>query len=159
MEQKPRKKFNWLLVLIYLLLAGGLIGLIVFLVEEIYVDVALAISLLFGLLGGIAYSFHLNKEGIIWLILTILEWIGALIALTVYVVEENILHESLAIAMLFFIAAGLLIYTVYRRGDADSRSINEGIRWRKLGVSDEPEWEREREENPAERDVPQYHAG
>jgi len=159
MEQKPRKKFNWVLVLIYVLLLGGLIGLTVFLIEEIYVDVALAISLLFGLLGGIAYSFHLNKEGIVWLILTILEWIGALIGLTVYVIEENILDVSLAIAMLFFIAAGLLIYTVYRRGDADGRSLAEGIRWRKLGVSDDPEWEREREENPAERDVPHYRAG
>jgi ABC-type Mn2+/Zn2+ transport system permease subunit len=159
MERKPRKKFNWLLVLIYLLLAGGLIGVTVFLTEEIYVDVALALSLLFGILGGIAYSFYLNKEGVVWLVLTILEWIGSLIGLTVYVVEENILDVSLAIAMLFFVAAGLLIYTVYRRGDADGRSLAEGIRWRKLGVSDDPEWEREREENPAERDVANYHAG
>ena len=153
MENKPRKRIGWALILVYILLLGGLIAMTVFLTEDIDLAVELALLLLFGLSGGVAYSFYLNGDGRGWQILSILEWIAALIAGTVYVVNYNLLTESLAIAILFFMAAGLVLYTTYRRGDADARTLNRGIRWRQLGVEDEPEWERE--EDPVKRDVSQ----
>lgn len=152
MEQKPRGRSPWPLILVYLLVMGGLIALTVFLTDDLNLAVELGLLLLFGLLGGVAYSFFLNGEGRGWQILSVLEWIAALIAGTVYMVEYDLLTESLAIAILFFMAAGLVLYTTYRRGDADGRNLNRGIRWRQLGVEDEPEWQRE--EDPVKRDVP-----
>ena len=128
----------------------------VFLTEDIDMAVELALLVLFGLLGAVAYSFYLNGEGLGWQVLSILEWIAALIAGTVYVVDYDLLTAPLAIAILFFMAAGLVLYTTYRQGDADARTLNRGIRWRQLGVEDEPEWERE--EDPVKRDVPHLRA-
>jgi hypothetical protein len=105
------------------------------------------------MLGMTSFIFQHSEGGRGWRYLAWLNWVAAMIALTVFVVEEDYLNVALALSALFFISAGLLLYVVYRRKDADARPLNNGrIRWRKLG-------EYEEELSPPERDVPMPREG
>ncbi len=147
--EKPRPKINWTMILVYLLLLGGLIGMTVYLAEEI-LHVALALTILFTLLGGIAYWFFLRGEGRAWRFVTALAWPGAVIALTVFLIEEQGVHPALAVSMLFFVSAGILVYVLDRQQDADARALNARVRWEKLGQRRDGHGE----PSPSERDVP-----
>ncbi len=150
------KKINWPLILVYLLMTGGFIALTVFLAEDLWMPVALAITALFGMMGLTSFVFQHTEGGRGWRYVTWLNWVAALIALTVFLVEDLYLPVSLALATLFFLSAGLLFYVVYRRKDADARPLknrnNRRIKWRQLGDYD-PEL------SPPERDVPMPHQG
>lgn len=155
MERKPRR-VNWLLLLVYLLLIGGMVALIVFLTSAGLLATALAIALLFASLGGIAYAFFLRGEGWGWGAITVINWVSALIAFTVYVTETGLIPTELALAALFFLAAGILLYLpLRRRRSVKARALNGGVQWEPLGGTSRQAAQAEL--SPAERDVPPPH--
>lgn len=138
-------RINWLLLLFYLLVVGGLSSLTVFLTSVL--DTALALTLLFGALGGIAYAFSLWDGGWGWRAITALTWPGALISLIIYLTVMDWLHPALAIAILLFLLAGGLMYFLARRQNRAVRAPAAQVRWEKLGSFPE-----RTEPNPADRD-------
>lgn len=102
---------NLLLVVVYLLLMGGLITLTVFITSVIHV--ALALALLFAVLGGLSYTFYLWKGYRFWRYLTYLLWPISVLVFFIYLAVADIVHPALAIATLLFLAAGGVIYLVY----------------------------------------------
>jgi predicted membrane channel-forming protein YqfA (hemolysin III family) len=131
--EKSRAKTNWLHILVYLLLTGGSIGMTVFFVEEMNWDTAFALAIFFGVIGGVAFSFFMNGDGRGWRFIAALEWVGALISMTVYVIETGWVHPALAIATLFFLSAGVLLYVIDRRNSADARALDPPVHWEKAG--------------------------
>ena len=155
MEQK-QGKFNWLLLVVFLLIAGGLVGLTVFAATELSLHVALALSALFAALGGVAYTFFLTDGGRGWRWLAGLDWFGAILIALIYVTVEGWLHPALTVASILFAAAGMLYYLINRSKDADARALNNRVKWEKLGRVPE---RADEDLEPWERDVPQPHEG
>jgi hypothetical protein len=122
--EKPLARINWLSMLVFLLLAGGLSALTVYLTVEAFLDVALAIALLFAVLGGIAYAFFEHDEGRGWRVVAALNWLGALASMTVYVTVAGWLHPALAAAIYAFLAAGLVLYVRFRRNNAKGKELS-----------------------------------
>ena len=126
-------RINWLLVLIFLLVSGGLSSLTVFLAEEI-LDTALTLALLFGALGGITYAFSVWDGGWAWRATSALAWIGAVITFTIYLMTQRWLHPALGISMMLLAAAGTMLYILYRvRGHNIHVEGTPVQRWDKLG--------------------------
>lgn len=122
--EKPLAKINWLLILVYLLLAGGVTALTVYLTVEALLDVALAIALLFAVLGVIAYAFFEHDEGRGWRFVAALNWLGALLSMTVYITVAGWLHPALAAAIYAFLAAGVILYVGFLRNNAKGRELS-----------------------------------
>jgi hypothetical protein len=145
---KQKGTFNWGLILIYLLMAGGLISITVYLSDDLYVNVALTLTMLFIMLGGLAYGFSLMRGGGWgWRIPATIGWIAAMISLVVYVTDTNLVPVPLAIAALLFLAAGGIFYLFFWKQSEETRPM-EGrptVEWENLG-----------ERSPAERDVPPH---
>ena len=102
---------NLLLVVVYLLLMGGLITLTVFITSVIHT--ALALALLFAMLGGLSYIFYLWKGHRLWRYLTYLLWPISILVFFIYLSVADLVHPALTIATLLFLAAGGVIYLVY----------------------------------------------
>lgn len=122
--EKPLTRINWLSILIYLLLAGGLSALTVYLTVEAFLDVALAIALLFAVLGVIAYAFFEYDEGRGWRFVAALNWLGALLSMTVYVTVSGWLHPALAAAIYAFLAAGAILYVRFLGKNAKDKELS-----------------------------------
>lgn len=120
MEKQPMK-INWVLILVYLLLLGGLVALTVFLTSAMNLHVALGLAALFTVLGAIALAFFARGEGRGWRWVGTGAWLGALIALAVYAVVIGWLPPAVAIATLCFLAAGTLVYVFTRRQNVAAR--------------------------------------
>jgi hypothetical protein len=104
---------------VYLLLLGGLAALTVFLAPII--NTALALALLFGLLGGLAYAFWLWSGRAGWRWLSYGAWVAAGIAFTIFIPLSGWLPPALGIAVLLFIlAAGLITLLALLRRHADA---------------------------------------
>jgi hypothetical protein len=112
---------NILLVGLYLALLGGLITITVFVAPII--DVALAIALLFALLGGLAHAFWLWTGQIFWRWITYVTWPAAVIAFLIFIPVSDVLPTELGIAIMLFLLAGGMVYLLYylRRRAADIR--------------------------------------
>ncbi len=130
-------RVNWGLVLAYLLFVGGLSPLTIFFTSEGILDTALALTILFGALGGIAYIFSLWDRGRGWRYLALFGWAAALIPLMIYLIEMRWLPTALALAILFLALAGGLLYWLYWRRNRSPRTIEVPVRWEKLGMSRE----------------------
>lgn len=122
--EKPLARINWLSILTYLLLAGGLSALTVYLILEMFLDVTLAIALLLGVLGGIAYAFFEYDEGRGWRFVAALNWLGAIATLSVYLVIAGWLHPTLAVAIYAFLAAGAILYVRFLGDRAKGRELS-----------------------------------
>jgi hypothetical protein len=118
-------KINWRLLVLYLLLVGGLAPLTVFLTSEGLLDTALALTLLFAALGGIAYAFALLDRGWGWRLLTVTGGLAAALSLFIYLMVSGWLHPALGVAALFFLAAGG-VTVLYGRRARLARSTHEG---------------------------------
>ncbi len=143
---KRQATFNWGLIPIYLLLAGGLIAMTVYLSEDVRMHEALALTMLFISLGGLAYGFSfLRGGGWGWRIPAAIGWISALISLVVFVTDTGLVPVAMALSVLFFLAAGVLFYLFYWRRNEESLPLKgrPNVEWENLG-----------ERSPAERDVP-----
>lgn len=130
---KPRRKINWLLIAVYLLLAGGLSALTVFLTSEGVLHTALALGLLFGALGGIAYAFFARDGGVGWLIASVVGGLAAVLVLGLYLILAGWLHPALGIALLLLLPAGGLLYLLFWRKEVSTRSVNAPVQWEPLG--------------------------
>lgn len=101
---------NGLLVAIYLLLLGGLTTITIFVAPII--NTALALALLFALLGGLAHAFWLWSGQTAWRWITYVLWPAAAITFAVYIPISGVLPAALGIGILLFLIAGGLIYLV-----------------------------------------------
>jgi hypothetical protein len=118
---------NLLLVTIYLALLGGLASITVFVAPII--NTALAMALLFALLGGLAHAFWLWSGQAAWRWLTYVTWPAAAITFLVFLPISGVLPPALGIAIMLILGAGGLIYLVYylrRRAENINQSLAQG---------------------------------
>lgn len=114
LRQQSRRNYmmiNLLVVAVYLALLGGLSAITVFVAPII--NTALALALLFALLGGLAHAFWLWTGQTPWRWVTYVTWPAAVISLAVFIPVSGVLPTTLGLAIVLFLAAGGLIYLVY----------------------------------------------
>ncbi len=133
-----------LLGVIYLTLLGGLATVTIFVAPII--NPALALALLFALLGGLAHAFWLWSEQPVWRWITYVAWPAAAISFLIFIPVSGVLPTALALAVVFFFVAGGLVYAFY-----SLRRHGEGIKDRLAG-GELPS--ASREEEAAEHDSP-----
>ncbi len=111
-----------LLVTLYLVLLGGLVTVTVFIAPVI--NTALALTLLFAALGGLAYGFSVWSGHRAWRWLAYFLFVATAITFLVTIAVSNLLPPPLGIAiMLFLLAAGLVYALAFlRRWRDDIRS-------------------------------------
>ncbi len=126
---------HMLLIVIYLMFLGGLIALTTILVSAVHP--ALAMTLLFAALGGVAYALYLWSGARIWRNVSYLMWPSTFLTFFIYLAVAELVHPALAIAMLLLIGAGGLVYLVYylrRRSDKVNHVL---VDWQKLSRNSE----------------------
>lgn len=128
-ERVPRR-VNWLMILLYLLLVGALASLTVFLTSDLLMSTSLALGALFMLLGGIAFIFARYENAWWWRLLVVLNWLGAVPGLIIYLIEAG-LPTALAMTVLLFLVASGLIYLISLQKKGATRI--KAVRWEKLG--------------------------
>ncbi len=111
-----------LLVALYLVLLGGLVALTVFVAPII--NTALALTLLFAALGGLAYGFSVWSGQNLWRWPAYLLAFAAAVTFLVYIPVSGILPPALGIGVMLLLLAGGLVYllTFLRRMREDLRS-------------------------------------
>jgi hypothetical protein len=102
---------NILLGSIYLAVLGGLIAATVFIAPII--QPALALALLFALLGGLAHAFWLWSERPAWRWLAYMLWAAAAISFLIFIPVSGVLPTALGVSIAAFFAAGALVYVLY----------------------------------------------
>jgi hypothetical protein len=102
---------NLLLVAVYLALVGAMSAITVFVAPV--VNVALALTWLFALLGGIAHAFWLWSGHAAWRWLTYVTWPAAAITFLVFIPASGILPTPVSLAIMFMLMAGGLLYLAY----------------------------------------------
>ena len=117
---------NILLGAIYLTLLGGLVTVAVFVAPII--NPALALALLFALLGGLAHAFWLWSDQAAWRWITYVVWPAAAVSFLVFISVSGVLPTALALVFIFSFAAGGLVYALY-----SLRRHAEGIKDRLAG--------------------------
>jgi hypothetical protein len=118
---------NLVLVAIYLALLGGLSAITVFVAHII--NVALALTLLFALLGGLGHVFWLWSGQAPWRWITYVTWPAATITFLVFLPISGVVPPALGIAIMLVLGAGGLIYLVYylrRRAENIHNSLAQG---------------------------------
>ena len=114
---------NALLVALYLLLLGGLGAIAVWVTSAIHV--ALVLTLLFALLGGLAHAFWLWSDQPTWRWLSYAAWLAAASSFLIFIPVSDILPPGVGIAITLFLLAGGLAYVIYalrrRAADIDAR--------------------------------------
>lgn len=126
---------NLLLILVYLLLLGGLVSLTVF--ASSVLPVALALALLFAVLGAIANAIYLWDGGAYWPFLTYLFWPASIITFFIYLAVEDLAHPSVVIATLMFLFAGGCIYLVYYLRNCSESADRALSQWEALNPPEE----------------------
>jgi hypothetical protein len=128
---------NGLLVALYLLLLGGLATITVFVAPVI--NVALALTLLFALLGALAHAFWLWSGQRAWRWVSYALWPAAAITFLIFIPLSGLMPPALGIAiMLLLLASGLLYAIYFLRGHADD--LKSGL----AGGGYRPGWPRRR---------------
>lgn len=112
---------NLLLVALYLLLLGGLATITVLIAPII--NVALALALLFALLGGLAHAFWLWSGVAPWRWVSYVLWPAAGITFLIFIPVSGVLPPALGLAITLFLTAGGLVYILYavRRAAEDMK--------------------------------------
>jgi hypothetical protein len=124
---------NLVLILVYLLLLGGLSAITVFLTEGHIMHTALALSVLFAVVGGLSYAFSLWSGHKAWNWITYAMWPGSLITFFIYTAVVGLLPTTLSIAILLLLTAGGLIYLVYTFRDRAQKVDQVIVEWEALG--------------------------
>jgi hypothetical protein len=109
-----RGRINWPLVLLYLLLAGGASALVVYSTSAGLLHTALALGLLFAGLAASAYGLLKLDRGWGWRLVALINGLAAAISLSIYTMAAGWLPVALGLALMLFVAAGLIAYLVYR---------------------------------------------
>ena len=102
---------NVLLGAIYLTLLGGLSTITVFVAPII--NPALALALLFALLGGLAHAFWLWSDQPAWRWITYVAWPAAVVSFLIFIPVSGVLPTAMALTVVFFFVAGALVYVFY----------------------------------------------
>ncbi len=102
---------NIVLIAIYLTLLSGLSAITILVASIIHV--ALALALLFAVVGGLAHAFWLWSDQPAWRWITVVTWPAAAIAFLIFIPVSNVLPAELGIAIVLFILAGGLVYLLY----------------------------------------------
>ncbi len=114
---------NALVIALYLLLLGGLSAVTVWVTPVIHV--ALALTLLFALLGGLSHAFWLWTDQPLWRWLGYACWLAAAASFLIFIPVSDVLPSELGIAITLFLLAGGLAYLIYalrrRSADIDAR--------------------------------------
>ncbi len=115
------------LVVLYLLLIGGLATITVFVAPII--NTALALTLLFAALAGLAHAFWLWSGQEPWRWVTYALWPAAAITFLVFIPVSGILPTALGIGVMLLLLAGGLVYLLafLRRHAAEIRSRLTGV--------------------------------
>jgi hypothetical protein len=118
---------NGLLVALYLLLLGGLATITVFVAPVI--NVALALTLLFALLGALAHAFWLWSGQQDWRWVSYVTWPAAAITFLIFIPVSGLLPPALGIAIMLLLVASGLLYVIYflRRNAEDIQSRLTGV--------------------------------
>jgi hypothetical protein len=103
---------NGLLAAIYLLVVGSLAAITVFVAPII--NTALAMALLFALVGGLAYGFWLWSGQPAWRWIAYGAWPAAWVSFAIYIPVSGLLPPALGIAILLLLLAGALVVVVSR---------------------------------------------
>jgi hypothetical protein len=116
------------LIALYLLLLGGLVTVTVFVAPAI--NVALALTLLFAALGGLAHGFGLWSGQAPWRWFSYAMWLATAIAFLVFIPVSGLLPPALGIGVMLFLLAGGMVYLLsfLLRHAADIRSRLAGLR-------------------------------
>ena len=111
-----------LLGVIYAVLLGGLSAITVFVAPII--NPALAIALLFAMLGAAAHAFWLWSGQAVWRWVSYATWPAAAFTFLIYIPVSGLLPPAVGIAAMLFFGAGGLLYLVreLRRRAEDIRS-------------------------------------
>jgi hypothetical protein len=119
---------NLLMVALYLLLLGGLGAIAVWVTSAIHV--ALVLTLLFALLGGLSHAFWLWTDQPAWRWLSYTAWLAAAGSLLIFIPVSDVLPPEMGIAIILFLLAGGLTYLIYalrrRAADVDARLAGRG---------------------------------
>jgi hypothetical protein len=119
---------NGLVVALYLLLLGGLSAITVWVTPVIHV--ALTMTLLFAVLGGLAHAFWLWTDQAAWRWLSYAAWLAAAGSLLIFIPVSDVLPSALGIATTLFLLAGGLVYVIYalrrRAADVNARLAGRG---------------------------------
>ena len=119
---------NGLLVVLYLVLLGGLGAIAVWVTSVIHV--ALVLTLLFALLGGLSHAFWLWTDRTAWRWLSYAAWLAAAGSFLIFIPVSDVLPSALGIAIPLFLLAGGLVYLIYalrrRAADVDASLAGQG---------------------------------
>ena len=123
----------------YLVLLGGLVTITVLFTSGGILQTALALAILFAILGGLAFAFSLWSGKKAWRWVTAFLWPSSLLTFLIYIAVAKLLPPVLAIGLILFQVAGGMIYLLYYlRGRAEL--VNDQIlEWESIGSGDEPE--------------------
>jgi hypothetical protein len=113
---------NGLLVALYLVLLGGLTTITVFVAPVI--NVALALTLLFVLLGALAHAFWLWNGQRAWRWVSYTLWPAAAFTFLIFIPVSGLIPPALGIAIMLLLLASGLLYAIYflRRHADDIKS-------------------------------------
>lgn len=153
MEKSPIIRINWMHVLAYLFMEGGVAALTLFLAIEVpmYGAAGPTVPLLFAAVtsGMVAFTFYLRERGIGWLVLAGLPWSAAGALGLLWMSIEGWLHPALLLALMAFGVAGVVLHFASKRKDNIPRPmLAERTRFDPLGAHRASE----RELTPMERD-------
>jgi hypothetical protein len=109
-----------LVLLVYLLKLGGLTTITVLLTSDGILNTALALSILFALLGGLAFAFSLWSRKKVWRWVAYFLWPASVLTFLIFIAVTEILPAALAIGIILFYVAGGMFYLLYfLRGRAE----------------------------------------
>ena len=102
---------NGLLVALYLVLLGSLATITVFVAPVI--NVALALTMLFALLGALAHGFGIWSGQRAWRWVSYALWPAAAITFLIFIPVSGLLPPALGIAIMLLLLASGLLYAIY----------------------------------------------
>jgi hypothetical protein len=132
--QKKDRRYDVLIEVLvisaYVVLVGGLATGTV-LVSSV-INVALALAILFALLGSLATAFYLFSRRKYWRIVTLCMWPSAVLSYLIFVAVSGILPTALALSLVFIVLGAGLVFAVLllrSRSEAVKRVL---IEWESL---------------------------
>lgn len=142
-----------LILFAYLVLLGGLVSITIFFTSEGILHTALALAILFAILGGLAFAFSMwsGKKAYRWG--SYLLWPSSLLIFLIFSAVSRLLPSALAIGIILILVAGGMIYLLYfLRGRAELMK-DQIVEWESLkgetdGKDDHPAFEKPEQDEP-----------
>jgi hypothetical protein len=126
------QRIDWKPILSYLGLSLALSAVIVGASVALGISPPLAQTVLFGLLGGLAYTFGVKTTLRVWKGLAALWWIAAATVFMLYFIVQQVVSPAFGILLLFMAQAAVLMTFAVRRPAPKSLSEGAVTGWRAL---------------------------